>query len=112
MADGTAKSLGEKLVDALDAAADNPPVTWPMMTPLAQAHHEKVALAFVARLSHDTVTQAVIDCLSARIAEERFQAAAHPLGDARSSRHGGVRDGLKEALEIILIALHGSAAHG
>lgn len=42
--------------------------------------------------------------LTSRIDEERAKAASYPLGDPMCSRHGGIRDGLKEALEIILDA--------
>lgn len=40
--------------------------------------------------------------IMSRIEEERKKAASYPLGDPMCSRHGGIRDGLKEALEIIL----------
>lgn len=45
--------------------------------------------------------------LTSRIDEERAKAASYPLGDPMCSRHGGIRDGLKEALEIILARAQG-----
>ncbi|WP_137803429.1 hypothetical protein [Caulobacter sp. 3R27C2-B] len=110
---GAAKSLGEKLADALDVAAGNTAGGyWASITPLARTHYERVALAFCASLSHEPLTQSLIDLLEARITEQRALAETYPLGDPKCARHGGARDGLKEALEITLIALHGSPAHG
>jgi hypothetical protein len=42
-----------------------------------------------------------IAALKKRISEEQALAESYPLGDPNCSRHGGVRDGLKEALAIL-----------
>lgn len=88
--EGRAKSLGEKLFEAVMANTPGEDrTTWVMVSPDVQSHFEGTALTFAASLTHDKTANAVIASLTARAeaSEQREAGLIEQVASLKKAAH-------------------------